>query len=360
VALPSGQRTKIKEILSHTQALDRAYTNRSIVLTTTDHIALGRGDMLATPDHLPTIAVRVTAQLIWMSSAPLRQDARYLLKHTSKVVCGRVSRLHNKIDIDSFDKRQADSLQLNEIGEVQIDLHSPIFCDPYRRNRATGSFILIDPLNNDTVAAGMILEAFSEPLTDGSDRSAGELNLTAQPGVTIWFTGLSASGKTSICNAVATELLARGLRVEVIDGDVIRNHLCKDLGFSKSDRNENIRRIAFIAKLLTRNGIVVLVSAISPYRELRDEARRTIGNFLEIYVDAQLAVCELRDPKDLYRKARSGEIRGFTGIDDPYEAPLKPDVICSTDQETIRQSSSKVVEAALNYFSSNAPRQAGL
>ena len=360
LALPSGQRTKIKEILSHTQALDCAYSSCSVVLTTSDHIALGRGDMLATPDHLPTIAVRATAQLIWMSSAPLRQDARYLLKHTSNVVCGRVIRLHHKIDIDSFDKRQADSLQLNEIGEVQIDLHSPIFCDPYRRNRATGSFILIDPLNNDTVAAGMILEAFSEPLTDGSDRSAGELNLTAQPGVTIWFTGLSASGKTTICNAVATELLARGLRVEVIDGDVIRNHLCKDLGFSKSDRNENIRRIAFIAKLLTRNGIVVLVSAISPYRELRDEARRTIGNFLEIYVDAQLAVCELRDPKDLYRKARSGEIRGFTGIEDPYEAPLKPDVICSTDHETIRQSSSKVVEAALNYFSSNAPRQAGL
>jgi adenylylsulfate kinase len=177
-------------------------------------------------------------------------------------------------------------------------------------------------------------------------------SLTVDQGLTIWFTGLSGAGKTTICNAVATELLSRGLKVEVLDGDVIRNYLCKDLGFSKSDRDENIRRIAFIAQLLTRNGIVVLVAAISPYRAARGEARKSIGDFLEVYVDAPLAVCELRDPKQLYKKARSGEIRGFTGIDDPYEPPLAPEVVCHTDLESIMQSSWKVVESALGYLAS--------
>ena len=357
VALPSGQRTKVKEILFHTRALERAYASRSVVLTTSDHIDLGRGDMLATPDDLPIVAVSVTAYLIWMSPAALCQDARYLVKHTTKVVCGRVSRVHNKIDINNFDKLAAHSLQLNEIGEVQIDLYNPICCDPYLCNRTTGSFILIDPLYNNTVGAGLIVEAISAARVDGRAQFAEVLALTNQQGLTIWFTGLSASGKTTICRAVATELLARGLRVEVIDGDMIRNHLCKDLGFSKRDRDENIRRIAFIAQLLTRNGIVVLVSAISPYREARDAARRTIGEFMEVYVDAQLAVCELRDPKELYRKARSGEIQGFTGLDDPYEPPLTPEVACNTGEESVRQSSQKVVEAALRRLSPKASRQ---
>jgi bifunctional enzyme CysN/CysC len=357
VALPSGQRTRIKEILFHTQALERACASRSVVLTTTDHIDLGRGDMLVTPEQLPSLATKFTAHVVWMSAVPLRQNARYLVKHTTKLVCGTVSRIQNKIDISNFETLEADSLQFNEIGEVQIDLHSPIFCDPYRCNRTTGSLILIDPLTNDTVGAGMIVETVSALGSGAPDRSADGLHLANQQGLTIWFTGLSGSGKTTICQAVATELLARGLRVEVIDGDMIRNHLCKDLGFSKRDRDENIRRIAFIAQLLTRNGIVVLVSAISPYREARDEARRTIGDFMEVYVDANLAVCELRDPKELYRKARSGQIRGFTGVDDPYEPPLNAELLCNTELESVRESSLKVVEAALNRLSSNPSRQ---
>jgi bifunctional enzyme CysN/CysC len=357
VALPSRQRTRIKEILLHTQALERACASRSVVLTTTDHIDLGRGDMLVTPEHLPAIAMKITAQVIWMSAVPLRQDARYLVKHTTKVVCGTVSQVHNKIDISNFERLEVDSLQFNEIGEVRIDLHNPIFCDPYRCNRTTGSLILIDPLSNDTVGAGMIVETVSAPGSDAPDQFVDGSHLANQQGLTIWFTGLSASGKTTICKAVAAELLARGLRVETIDGDIIRKHLCKDLGFGKRDRDENIRRIAFIAQLLTRNGIVVLVSAISPYREARNEARRTVGEFMEVYVDADLAVCELRDPKELYRKARLGEIRGFTGVDDPYEPPLTPEVVCNTEQESVRESSLKVVEAALNRLSSKTSRQ---
>jgi bifunctional enzyme CysN/CysC len=322
------------------------------VLTTTDHIDLGRGDMLVSADRMPTVSTRITANLIWMSQSPLRRDTRYLIKHTTKVLCGRISRLNHKLDVNTLARVDSDSLQFNEIGEAEFDLQAPIFCDPYQSNRITGSCIVIDPFTNDTVAAGMIVEATPMQSGDGLDESSAGSRVGQQEGLTVWFTGLSGAGKTTICKAVATELLAHGLQVEVIDGDIIRKHLCKDLGFSRQDRDENIRRIAFVSQLLTRNGAIVLVSAISPYRKGRDEARQTIGNFMEVYVSTPLAVCEVRDPKQLYQKARSGKIHGFTGIDDPYEPPVTPEIVCNTDQESTRESSSKVVAAVLKYLSS--------
>ena len=353
VALPSGQRTTVKEILLYERHLSEAFPPQSVVLTTTDHIDLGRGDMLVSPAQMPVLSTRITANLIWMSQTPLNPAARYLIKHTTKVLCGRIRGLNHKLDVNSLDKIEADSLQFNEIGEAQIDLQNPIFCDPYERNRTTGSFIVIDPLTNDTVAAGMIVDAVPAQAGDSMDESSAGTRVAQQQGLTVWFTGLSGAGKTTICKAVATELLAHGLQVEVIDGDVIRTYLCKDLGFSKHDRDENIRRIAFVSKLLSRNGTIVLVSAISPYRAGRDEARKTVGNFMEVYVSTPLSVCEIRDPKDLYQKARSGKIHGFTGIDDPYEPPLAPEITCNTDQESTRESSSKVVAAVLRYLSKN-------
>ncbi len=352
VALPSGQRTTIKEIMLYERRLEEAFPPQSVVLTTTDHIDLGRGDMLVSPESLPTVSAKIKANLIWMSQTPLRRDMRYLVKHTTKVLAARVTRLNHKYDINTLNRVEADSLQFNEIGEVQIDLQNPIFCDPYDRNRTTGSFIVIDPMTNDTVAAGMIVEAIALQAGEAQDESAAGSRVAQQQGLTVWFTGLSGAGKSTICRSVATELLAHGLQVEVIDGDIIRNHLCKDLGFSKEDRDENIRRIAFVSKLLTRNGAIVLVSAISPYRASRDMARTTIGNFMEVYVNTPLSVCEMRDPKLLYKKARSGKIHGFTGIDDPYEAPLAAEIVCDTDRESTRESSSKVVAAVLQFLSS--------
>jgi adenylylsulfate kinase len=164
-----------------------------------------------------------------------------------------------------------------------------------------------------------------------------------QKGMTLWFTGLSGAGKTTISQAVENELTAQGYKVEVLDGDVVRENLTKGLGFSKADRDENIRRIGFVAQLLTRNGVIVIVSAISPYRNIRDEVRNRIGDFVEVYVNAPLAVCEKRDVKGLYKRARSGEIKSFTGIDDPYEPPINPEVECRTDQETLEESVSKVM-----------------
>jgi adenylylsulfate kinase len=164
-----------------------------------------------------------------------------------------------------------------------------------------------------------------------------------QPGVTVWFTGLSGAGKTTISCAVGNRLKSYGQKLEILDGDVVRLNLCKGLGFSKEDRDENIRRVGFVASLLTRNQVTVLVSAISPYREIRQEVRERIGNFVEVYVNAPLQVCEQRDVKGLYKKARAGEIKNFTGIDDPYEPPFNPDVECRTDLETVEESVSKVL-----------------
>ena len=350
VALPSGQRTAIKDVLLHDRTLEDAGPGRSVVLTTTDHIDLGRGDMLVSPRAVPAISTKITAQIIWLSHQPMYPGQRYLVKHATMVVCGKISRLEYKIDINTFAELQADSLQHNEIGLVELDLHKPIFCDPYRKNRSTGSFIVIDPANNDTVAAGMIIAAVPDHSSEVADTSVSS-DVTRKQGLTVWFTGLSGAGKTTICRTVATELLALGLQVEVIDGDVIRHHLCKDLGFSKADRDENIRRIAFVSQLLTRNGTIVLVSAISPYRAGRDAARRSIGDFLEVYVNTPLSVCEMRDAKLLYQKARAGKLTGFTGIDDPYEPPLEPDINCNTAEESTRESALKVVAAVLQQLS---------
>jgi adenylylsulfate kinase len=177
-----------------------------------------------------------------------------------------------------------------------------------------------------------------------------------QRGVTVWFTGLSGAGKTTIRMAIEQALRAEGLKVEVLDGDIVRQNLTRGLGFSKADRDENIRRIGFVANLLTRNGVIVLVSAISPYRSIRDEVRQKIGNFVEVYVNAPLNVCEERDVKGLYKKARAGEIKQFTGIDDPYEPPLTPEVECYTDQESLEESTAKVLATLrdLGYLSSNS------
>ena len=182
MALPSGQRTKIKDIFLHTKTLDAAGQGRSVVLTTTDHIDLGRGDMLVDAENVPTASARVMAHLIWLAHTPLRKNARYLVKHTTRVLCGKVSQLKHKIEINTFEKQEADSLQFNEIGEVQLDLHSPIFCDPYLENRSTGSFILIDPFNNDTVAAGMITEAIPDKPGQLNDGAAGGSDVTRQRG----------------------------------------------------------------------------------------------------------------------------------------------------------------------------------
>ena len=327
------------------QELDQAQAPQSVVVTTDDPLAVARGDMLATPDDLPATTDRVTANLIWMSGTPLQLNTPYLMRHTTRSLSGRISRVFHKIDIETFGEITSEMLEANEIGLVQIETHRPMLCDRYCDNRTTGSFILIDPNDNDTVAAGMIVE--STPQLHESDSSSTPGTGSRHRGITVWLTGLSGTGKSTIAEGVCTELLIQGMRARVLDADVLRKDLNRDLGFSKEDRDENVRRIGLLADRLTRDGVIVLVAAISPYRAARDHVRQTIDNFIEVHVNAPLSVCEARDPKGLYKKVRLGEIHGFTGIDDPYEEPLTPDLRVDTHERSLKTSVDMVLEAIL-------------
>jgi bifunctional enzyme CysN/CysC len=335
--LPSRKRVRVARIPSFHGDLTEAFAPMSVSLCFDDHVDISRGDVLADMTIPPQSARAFRARVVWMSETPLSANRPYLVKHMSQIVCGEVTSIHSRLDLTDLSEQPAESLRLNDIGVVTLQTHRPLYCDPYQVNRNTGSFIFVDPITNLTVGAGMI---------EGVQEERASRSRTAiSDGVTVWFTGLSSAGKSTLSKAVYERLWARGHRVESLDGDEVRQHLSRGLGFSKEDRNENIRRIGFVAEMLARHGVIALVSAISPYREGRDEVRARITNFLEVYVNAPLSTCEERDVKGLYRKARSGEIPGFTGIDDPYEPPLSPEIECRTDRETIAESAQKIVDA---------------
>ncbi|HWY49832.1 MAG TPA: adenylyl-sulfate kinase [Bryobacteraceae bacterium] len=351
---PSGRTTRVASIRLGEEEMDCAFAPLSVSLALEQEIDIGRGNMLSDPRSPTLTARRISATLLWMGNQPLAVGRPYLIKHTTRQVCGSVVNIHSLVDPATLSRQPANTLALNEFGEVEIEGHQPLYADSYGQNRVTGSFIFIDPNTNETVAAGMISGETERSNGDARSPGAG----LATVGLTLWFTGLSSAGKSTICQALYEKLWARGYKVEWLDGDVVRQHLSKDLGFSKQDRDENIRRIGFVAELLTRNGVIVLVSAISPYGSVRDEMRRRIGNFFEVYVNAPLAVCEQRDVKGLYRRARTGELHHFTGVDDPYEAPQAPEIECRTDQETLAESTAKVLDAVDRWLAVHEPGSA--
>jgi len=353
LVLPSGGRVTAATIANYKRTLWEAHAPMSVVISLKEHTDLGRGDMLCDASHPPAKVRRFRAKLIWMSADSMKKGEPYLIRHTTQTACMSVVDLLHKTDIHTLDEVPAESLGLNEIGEVEIETHKPVFCDRYAENKTTGSFIVVHPISNATLAAGIILD-FESHHEGGADSASNSTALNGSGrGLIVWITGLSGAGKTTICQTVHTELLARGTRVETLDGDVVREHLSRELGFSKVERDENIRRIGFVARLLARNGVVVLVSAISPYRAVRDEIRAASGHFIEVFANAPLDVCEQRDPKGLYKKARAGEFRGFTGVDDPYEPPLSPEIECRTDLESTKESVDKVVAGILRAIRSS-------
>ncbi len=316
-----------------------AFAPLAVTLTLDRPIDLSRGDMLADPHNPPSSSRVFRADVVWMSQTPLAPERPYLIRHTTRQVCGMVSRIEKIFDLEHLIERDADAIPFNGIGTVRVETHQPLYCEPYSVNRATGAFVFIDPSTNQTIGAGMIREVLD------SSKAVAPPSVLVPGGLTVWFTGLSGAGKTTLAHAVYEKLWAKGVKVELLDGDVVRHQLSKDLGFSKEDRDENIRRIGFIAQLLSRNGVIVLVSAISPYRAVRDEVRRANTNFLEVFVNAPIEVCEQRDTKGHYHRARTGELPHFTGVTDPYEPPLAPEVECHTDHETLPESVEKVVQA---------------
>jgi bifunctional enzyme CysN/CysC len=330
--LPSGAATRVKRIVAWKDDRDRAVTGESTTLILGDEIDVSRGDVLASAEAPPDVADQFEAHLLWMGAHDLMPGRPYLVKMHAKEITASVMEIKYRLDVNSGAHLAAKTLALNEIGLVTVAMSQPVVFEPYRRNRSLGAFVVIDKLTYETVGAGMIVFALRRAANIHwqaleIDRTAHAMQKHQRP-YCVWFTGLSGSGKSTIANLVEKRLFAAGRHTYVLDGDNIRHGLNRDLGFTEPDRVENIRRVAEVAKLMVDAGLIALVSFISPFRSERRLARELFGpdEFVEVFVDAPLEECERRDPKGLYRKARQGTLRNFTGIDGAYEPPEAPDV----------------------------------
>jgi bifunctional enzyme CysN/CysC len=345
--LPSAQPSTVRSVETADGPLEQASAGDSVVLTLDHEIDASRGTMLVRRMNVPQVADRIDAMLCWMNETPLDPSVSYRLMHTTREVGAFVSNMVYRVDVDTLHREEVTSLSLNDIGRVELTLSQPIFFDPYQINRATGSFILIHPHTNVTVAAGMIRGEMRSP-EEMFARVAARPEVPVSPNVVwegwnvpraerevqnghqaavLWFTGLSGSGKSTIATRLERRLFERGYRTMLLDGDMLRHGLNGDLGFSAADRAENIRRVGEVARLFFEHGDLVLCTFVSPYREDRDRARALIpeGRFLEVFVDCPLAECQSRDPKGLYARAAEGKITDLTGVSSPYEPPESPE-----------------------------------
>jgi bifunctional enzyme CysN/CysC len=362
VVLPSGRRTTIAAIDTFEGEVQEAFPPMSVALRLTDDIDVSRGSMIVRTQNQPTVASGFECLLCWMSEQPLSAKRRYLVKHTTRTVMVGSVDVRYRIDVESL-RRDEDvtTLELNDLARVQLQLSAPIAFDSYRRNRVTGSLIIIDEATNETVAAGVILDTevegvIEEPKTERSpnvkwqgSRMTRERRREAlgHGGATLWFTGLPGAGKSTVAAAVEERLVEAGQPAFLLDGDNLRHGLNGDLGFDEDARSENVRRTAHVARLLAESGTIALVSLVSPYAADRQAAATLHAEdelgFLEIYVNAPLELCEERDPKGLYARARSGELAGLTGVGAPYEPPAAPDLVLCSD-ETVEQEVERVME----------------
>jgi bifunctional enzyme CysN/CysC len=350
VVQPGVQRARVERIVTFDGDLESAAEGQAVTLCLDRELDASRGDVISDAECPTPVADQFTCHLLWMGDSTLLPNRTYRLKIGTRTVNARVMSIKHKIDVNSQAKLAARHLELNEVGYCTLGLDDEIAFESYADNHTLGGFILIDRQSNATVACGMLDFA----LTRSSnvhwqqvdiDQTVRATSKGQQP-TCLWFTGLSGAGKSTIANLVERKLHALGYHTYLLDGDNVRHGINKDLGFTPEDRVENIRRIAEVAHLMVDAGLIVLVSAISPYRSERRSARELFaeGEFMEVFVDAPLAVCEERDPKGLYRKARAGEIRNFTGIDSPYERPESPDVHLLTEGRRAEQMAEQVGE----------------
>lgn len=333
---PSDKRAHVARIVTADGDLTEAREGDAITLTFAEEVDVSRGDVITLPGAMPSVADQIAARLIWFDDEPMLPGRTYTLKCGSQTTTATVSNLKYKLNVDNLDHVAGKTLELNEVGSCNLTTAKAIVFDPYAENGHTGSFILIDRFTNATVAAGMIEFGlrratniqWQELFIDKGARAG----LKGQKPCVLWFTGLSGAGKSTIANTLEKRLHALGRHTYLLDGDNIRHGLNKDLGFTDVDRVENIRRVAETARLFVDAGLIVMVSFISPFRSERRMARDLLqdGEFIEVFVDTPLEVCEARDPKGLYRKARAGLISNFTGIDSLYEAPEKPELKLDT------------------------------
>jgi bifunctional enzyme CysN/CysC len=363
VVLPGGQRTTVAGIDTFEGPVKEAFTPMSVALRLEDDIDVSRGSTIVRAQNQPTVSSRFECLMCWMSEEPLSPRRRYLVKHTTRsAMVGKID-VRYRIDVETLRRdSSATTLELNDLARVQMELSSPLVFDSYRRNRVTGSLIVIDEATNDTVGACVILdtEVDGGELEPKSERSPNvrwqgtrmtrerRWQSLGHPGATLWFTGLPGAGKSTVAAAVEERLLEAGQPAFLLDGDNLRHGLNGDLGFDETARRENVRRTAHVARLLAESGTVALVSLVSPYAADRETAAALHETdeltFLEIFVDAPLELCEERDPKGLYARARAGELAGLTGVGAPYEAPADPDLVLGSDGETVEEEVARVMD----------------
>ena len=353
VVLPSGKTSRITTIDGPEGPVAEAFPPMAVSISLADDIDISRGDLLARPQNQPDASTEFDAMVCWMADeATLEPGRDYVIKHTTRTTRVRVTALDYRLDVNTLHRdKSATALKLNELGRVSLRTQVPLMLDEYTRNAATGSFILIDPDTNVTVAAGMVRDTAPAATRTATPNTVRHQSLVTSgerltKGRTLWFTGLSGSGKSSIAVLAEQSLLEQGSPAYILDGDNLRHGLNADLGFTMADRAENLRRLAHVATLMADAGLTVLVSAISPLEEHRELARKVHSEagieFFEVFVDTPLADCELRDPKGLYARARAGEITHFTGIDSPYQRPKNPDLRLTPDH-TAAQLAEQVV-----------------
>ena len=352
--LPSGRQSHVARIVGDNRDFEAATAGQAVTLTLADEVDVSRGDVLAAPDAPPAVADQFEATIIWMHDRPMLQGRSYLMKIGTQTVGATVAPLKYCVNVNTLEHVAAKKLELNDIGVCGLELSRPVVFEPYTQNRDLGGFILIDRITNTTVGAGLL--HFALRRSDNVHWQALDVNKSAraelkgQKPCVVWFTGLSGAGKSTVGNLLEKRLHALGRHTYLLDGDNVRHGLNKDLGFTEADRVENVRRVAQVAHLMADAGLIVLVSFISPFRAERRMARGLMeeGEFFEVFVDTPLQVAEERDPKGLYKKARRGELKNFTGVDSPYEVPEAPEIRIDTTQFTPEQAADAILARLRN------------